>query len=43
MPEFGIFATPVTEIPQTPVPPYHKTPASVTVSQNYMYRLVSDR
>ncbi|KAG2742504.1 hypothetical protein P692DRAFT_20879193 [Suillus brevipes Sb2] len=43
MPEFGIFATPVTEIPQTPVPPYHQTPAPVTVSQNYMYRLVLDR
>jgi hypothetical protein len=40
--ELGIFVTPVTEIPQTPVPPYRQTPAPVTVSQNYMYRLVLD-
>lgn len=37
--ELGIFATPMVEIPQTP---YHQTPTPLTVSQNYMYRLVAD-
>ncbi|KAG2356419.1 hypothetical protein BDR07DRAFT_1423333, partial [Suillus spraguei] len=42
-PELGIFATsPLADVPQTPVPPYHQTPAPVTVSQMYMYRLIGD-
>lgn len=36
-------ATPPLEIPETPVPPYRQTPAPLTVSQNYIYRLVGDR
>ncbi|KAG1736274.1 hypothetical protein EDD22DRAFT_959797 [Suillus occidentalis] len=44
IPEFGIPATPVAEIYQTPtVPPYRQTPAPLTVSQNYIHRLVADR
>ncbi|KAG2133731.1 hypothetical protein DEU56DRAFT_913848 [Suillus clintonianus] len=31
------------EVPQTPVPPYRQTPPPVTVSQNYLHRLVADR
>ncbi|KAG2029592.1 hypothetical protein BDR03DRAFT_987657 [Suillus americanus] len=34
---------PELEVPQTPVPPYHQTPPPVTVSQNYLHRLVADR
>ena len=43
IPEYGILATPVAEIYQTPtVPPYRQTPAPLTVSQNYIHRLIAD-
>ncbi|KAG2032748.1 hypothetical protein BDR03DRAFT_985447 [Suillus americanus] len=43
IPELGIFATPVAEVYQTPtVPPYCQTPAPLTISQNYVHRLVAD-